>query len=87
MFKDIQDCDEQKPRAKQEQTESGSTNLSDCDAAFARLNRKCEVQQLGRAPCSFIGLTNDHAGLEAVNRRKESGHQTKQQCEYGEIAI
>jgi len=43
MFKDRHDCDEQKPRAKQEQTESGSTNLSDCDAAFARLNRKCEV--------------------------------------------
>ena len=44
MSKDRHDCDEQKPRAKQEQTESGATNLSDCDAAFARLNRKCEVQ-------------------------------------------
>jgi hypothetical protein len=43
VSKDRHDCDEQKPRAKQEQTESGSTNLSDCDAAFARLNRKCEV--------------------------------------------
>jgi hypothetical protein len=43
MSKDRQDCDEQKPRANQEQTESGATNLSDCDAAFARLNRKGEV--------------------------------------------
>ena len=43
VSKDRHDCDEQKPRAKQEQTESGATNLSDCDAAFVRLNRKCEV--------------------------------------------
>ena len=43
MSKDRHDCDKQKPRAKQEHTESGATNLSDCDAAFARLNRKCEV--------------------------------------------
>jgi hypothetical protein len=43
MSKDRHDCDEPKPRAKQEQTESGAANLSDCEAAFARLNRKCKV--------------------------------------------
>jgi hypothetical protein len=43
VSKDRHDCDEQKPRANQEQTESGATNLSDWDAAFARLNRKGEV--------------------------------------------
>ena len=43
MSKDRHDREEQKPRAKQKQTESGATNLSDFDAAFARLKRKCEV--------------------------------------------
>jgi hypothetical protein len=37
MSKDRHDCDEQKPRAKQEQTESGAANLSDCRALIYRL--------------------------------------------------
>src|SRR5262249_34871551 len=40
--KDRHDRDDQKPGAKQEQTESSATNLSDCDADFAS-NRKREV--------------------------------------------
>ena len=43
MSKDGHHCDDQKPSAKQEQTESSATNLSRCDAGLAWLNRKCEV--------------------------------------------
>jgi len=80
---DKRDRDEQKPGAKQKQTESGATNLSYGHAAFARPNRKCEVQQHGPTPCSVISLTNDHFRLEAVNCREESGEETEQHCEYG----
>jgi hypothetical protein len=41
--KDRCDCNDEKEGAEQEQTESGATNLSDCDAASAGLNRKGEV--------------------------------------------
>jgi len=41
--KDRCDCNDEKKGAEQEQTESGATNLSDCDAASAGLNRKGEV--------------------------------------------
>src|SRR5262249_36976142 len=31
---------------------------------------------------SFVGLTNNHVGLEAVNRRGHSDEQAEHQCEY-----
>src|SRR5262249_38822753 len=43
MSKDRRDCDDQKKGTKQEQTESGTTNLSCSDAALAPPNRKGEV--------------------------------------------
>jgi hypothetical protein len=82
MCDDSQKCKEQKPRAKQEKTQAGTTDLSRSDAALARRNRKRKEQQPRRTMRSFVGLTNNHVGLEAVNPRRHSDEQAKYQCDY-----
>jgi hypothetical protein len=44
--------------------------LSGCDAAIARPNGQCEVQQSWRAMSDILSLTNDHIRVGAVNRSK-----------------
>jgi hypothetical protein len=56
--------------------------LSGSDAAIARPNGQCEVQQSWRAMRHIIGLTNDHIRLEAVNRSKGRRHAPEKQREY-----
>jgi hypothetical protein len=75
MCNDSKKCKEQKPGAKQKQTQAGATDL-------ARRNRKRKVQQPRRTMRGFIDLTNNHVGLEAVKRRRHSDEQAEYQCEY-----
>jgi hypothetical protein len=56
--------------------------LSGCDAAIARPNGQCEVQQPWRALRHIIDLTNDHIRLEAVNRPKGRHHAAEKQRDY-----
>jgi len=56
--------------------------LSGCDAAITRPNGQCEVQQSWRAMCDIMSLTNDHIGIEAVNRPKGRHYAAEKQQEY-----
>jgi hypothetical protein len=56
--------------------------LSGRDAAIARPNGQCEVQQSWRAMCDVMSLTNDHIRVEAVNRPKDRHYAAEKQQEY-----